>query len=121
SELVNTDKVRRELQPLLKALGTRTLLDVGCGDFLWMKEINLDCQYIGIDIVEDVIAANRRLYASETRIFEHLDATIDVLPKADTVLCREVLFHLCFADIWKVLANIKRSEAVFLIATNDHD
>ena len=29
------------------------------------------------------------------------------------------MFHLCFADIWKVLANIKRSQAVFLIATND--
>jgi 2-polyprenyl-3-methyl-5-hydroxy-6-metoxy-1,4-benzoquinol methylase len=119
SELGNTDKVRRALQPLLTELNTQTLLDVGCGDFLWMKEINLDCQYIGIDIVEDVIAANDKVYASETRIFQKLDATIDALPKADTVLCREVLFHLCFADIWRVLANIKRSQSVFLIATND--
>ena len=119
SELVNTDRIRRALQPLLTELNTQTLLDVGCGDFLWMKEINLDCQYIGIDIVEDVITANDRVYASETRIFQKLDATIDALPKADTVLCREVIFHLCFADIWRVLANIKRSQAVFLIVTND--
>ena len=119
SELVNTDRIRRALQPLLTELNTQTLLDVGCGDFLWMKEINLDCQYIGIDVVEDVITANDRVYASETRIFQKLDATIDALPKADTVLCREVIFHLCFADIWRVLANIKRSQAVFLIATND--
>ena len=119
SELVNTDRIRRALQPLLTELNTQTLLDVGCGDFLWMKEINLDCQYIGIDIVEDVITANDRVYASETRIFQKLDATIDALPKADTVLCREVIFHLCFADIWRLLANIKRSQAVFLIATND--
>lgn len=119
SELVNTDRVREQLQPLLTELNTKTLLDVGCGDFLWMKEINLDCKYIGIDIVEDVIAANDRVYASETRVFQKLDATVDALPKADTVLCREVLFHLCFADIWRVLANIKRSQAVSLIATND--
>jgi 2-polyprenyl-3-methyl-5-hydroxy-6-metoxy-1,4-benzoquinol methylase len=119
SELVNTDKVRRELQPLLTELNTQTLLDVGCGDFLWMKEINLVCHYIGIDIVEDVIVANDKVYASETRRFQKLDATMDALPKADTVLCREVLFHLSFADIWRVLANIKRSQAVFLIATND--
>jgi 2-polyprenyl-3-methyl-5-hydroxy-6-metoxy-1,4-benzoquinol methylase len=119
SELVNTDRVRQALQPLLIELNTRTLLDVGCGDFLWMKELNLDCQYIGIDVVEDVIAANDSAYASETRIFQKLDATIDALPKADTVLCREVLFHLSFADIWRVLTNIKRSQAVFLIATND--
>jgi 2-polyprenyl-3-methyl-5-hydroxy-6-metoxy-1,4-benzoquinol methylase len=116
---VNTDRIRRALQPLLTELNTQTLLDVGCGDFLWMKEINLDCQYIGIDVVEDVITANDRVYASETRIFQKLDATIDALPKADTVLCREMIFHLCFADIWRVLANIKRSQAVFLIATND--
>jgi SAM-dependent methyltransferase len=119
SELGNTDQVRRELPSLLRELGTQTLLDVGCGDFLWMKEMNLACQYIGIDIVADVIAANRRLYVSETRIFQKLDATIDPLPRCNTVLCREVLFHLCFADIWKVLANIQRSQAVFLIATND--
>ena len=119
SELVNTDRIRRALQPLLTELNTQTLLDVGCGDFLWMKEMNLDCQYIGIDVVEDVITANDRVYASETRIFQKLDATIDALPKADTVLCREVIFHLCFADIWRLLANIKRSQAVFLIATND--
>lgn len=119
SEFINTEGVRRALQPLLANLNTRALLDVGCGDYLWMRMLSLDCQYIGIDVVEDVIARNNKLYASETRTFQKLDATIDALPKADTVLCRETMFHLSFADIWSVLANIKRSHAAFLIATND--
>lgn len=119
SELASTNGIRTALPALLRELDTRNLLDLGCGDFLWMNETKLDCQYTGVDVVEGVIAANNRAYASKTRIFRRLDATIDVLPRADTVLCRDVLFHLCFADVRKVLANVKRSGAAFLIATSD--
>jgi hypothetical protein len=119
SELANTHTLRQTLQSLLTQLDTRILLDVGCGDFLWIKEITLNCEYIGVDVVENVISSNVKDYASATRTFQQLDATIDVLPRADTVLCREVMFHLSFRDIWRVLANIQRSQAVFLIATND--
>jgi len=118
SDPVNTDHIRDGLPALLTQLKTQTLLDVGCGEFLW-KGIDLDCQYIGIDIVENVIAANNRTYASASRTFQTLDATLEALPNADTILCREVLFHLSFADIQRLLANIKRSRAIFLVATND--
>jgi SAM-dependent methyltransferase len=121
SELGNTDNVRRELKPLLKRLETRTLLDLGCGDFSWMKEVDLDCKYIGIDVVPEIISENQRRFASPRVVFQMLDATIDDLPEADTVLCREVLFHLSFADIWNALANMKRSQIAFIIATNDDD
>ena len=119
SELRNTDAIQRGLPKLLEELGTQTLLDVGCGDFLWMKEIPLVCRYIGIDIVEHLVVLNERLYGSAARIFQNLDATSEPLPPADTALCREVLFHLSFADIWKVLARVQRSGAAFLIATTD--
>ena len=119
SELVNTEGIRGGLPRTLAELNTQTLLDLGCGDFLWMKETDLGCRYIGIDVVEEVISANVRLHGTDKRRFLTLDGTTQVLPKADTVLCREVLFHLSFLDIAKMLANIKRSHAVFLIATND--
>jgi hypothetical protein len=120
SEWANTDRVREQLQPLLTELNTQTLLDVGCGDFLWMKEINLDCQYIGVDIVRDVIEANASLYGSARRSFQVLDATCDPLPPADTVLCRDVIFHLSFRDIWRLVENVRDSGASFLIATTDN-
>jgi SAM-dependent methyltransferase len=119
SELENTESIRRRIPDFLKSIGSRTLLDVGCGDFNWMKEVQLPCQYIGVDIVRDVIEANASLYGSARRSFQVLDATSGPLPPADTVLCREVLFHLSFRDIWRLIQNVRSSGASFLIATND--
>ena len=120
SELENTRKLRQALPAILTALGTRTLLDLGCGDFGWMKEVQLPCRYIGADIVPELIGENADLYGSEMRAFRELDATSAPLPKADTVLCREMLFHLSFNDIWRVIDNLHDSGVSFLIATSDN-
>jgi SAM-dependent methyltransferase len=119
SELENTESIRRRMPEFLETIATQTLLDLGCGDFNWMKEVQLPCRYIGADIVRDVIEANASLYGSARRSFQVLDATSDPLPPADTVLCREVMFHLSFRDIWRLIQNVRASGASFLIATND--
>jgi len=119
SEIENTRSIRAQLPGVLESLGTHLLLDVGCGDFTWMKEVSLPCDYLGVDIVKSVIEANRTHYESPTRKFVVLDATADPLPEADTVLCREMLFHLSFDDVWRFIANVKKSGAKYLIATND--
>lgn len=119
SELENTKSVRNRLPEILSTIRSQKLLDVGCGDFNWMKEVDLPCQYIGIDIVREVIEANTSLYGSENRSFQVGDATSDPLPSADTVICREVMFHLSLRDIWRLIENIHDSGASFLIATND--
>jgi len=119
SELASTESIRGLLPGLLKLLETETLLDIGCGDFTWMKELTLDCIYQGIDIVPNVIETNVQRYGNKTRAFRVLDATPTPIPSADTVLCREVIFHLSFGDIWRLIANIKASGARHLIATSD--
>jgi 2-polyprenyl-3-methyl-5-hydroxy-6-metoxy-1,4-benzoquinol methylase len=121
SEIENTQSVRAHLAELLNFLGTRSLLDIGCGDFTWMKEVSFTFRYLGIDIVPDVIEKNNALYRSEQRSFQAMDATRDALPQADAILCREVLFHLSFADIQRLMQNVRRSGASYLIATNDND
>jgi SAM-dependent methyltransferase len=121
SDLESTEKVRQSLAELLKSLDTRVLLDVGCGDFTWMKEVPFLLKYVGIDIAPGVIEANNALYHSEQRSFQVLDATLDPLPQADTILCREVLFHLSFQDIKRLVKNIRKCGSSFLIATNDND
>jgi 2-polyprenyl-3-methyl-5-hydroxy-6-metoxy-1,4-benzoquinol methylase len=100
-------------------MGTRTLVDVGCGDFNWMKEIQLPCAYIGVDVVPEVIEANKAKYESDSRKFYLLDATSQPVPQGDTVLCREILIHLSFADTARVIENIRRSGAVFFMASNE--
>jgi len=119
SEFAATTQVRRFLPALLTHVGARSLLDIGCGDFTWMQHVDLDVGYIGIDIVPSVIKANDSAFGSMSRTFHCIDAVDEPLPRADAVLCREVLFHLSLADIERLVGNVRRSGARFLIATTD--
>jgi 2-polyprenyl-3-methyl-5-hydroxy-6-metoxy-1,4-benzoquinol methylase len=119
SGLAATVDVRAGLPALLAQLAVRSLVDVGCGDFTWMQHVALEVRYTGIDVVQSVIDCNKRLYGSAQREFRCIDAVAEPIPTADAVLCREVLFHLSFADARKLLENVKTSGARFLIATSD--
>lgn len=107
------------LPALVERLGVGTFLDVGCGDFSWMRNVDLGCEYIGIDIVPDVIARNMADHGRPDRRFLTLNAVSQKLPKADMVLCREVLFHLSFADARALIRNVAQSRAKWLLATTD--
>jgi hypothetical protein len=113
---VRTAAFRDEIRTLLGQLGARTLLDAGCGDFNWMKELALSQRYIGWDIVPELIAANQK-HANETRIFLHGDITRVALPTVDVILCRDCLVHLAFSEIWQTLRNFKRSRSRYLLTT----
>lgn len=100
SELKNTTVIRSELPKLFKKLKVKIFLDAPCGDFNWMKKVNLSgIKYIGGDIVEALIANNTPKYANKNKQFKLLDITKDNLPKANLMLCRDCLVHLSYKDI----------------------
>lgn len=118
SSLASTATLRRELPLLLGRLACSSILDAPCGDFRWLAETPLPVEsYCGVDIVEEVIAANRRRHAAPGRTFLRLDLRRDPLPRADLVLCRDCLVHLSFRDARAALDNIRRSGAGWLLAT----
>lgn len=118
STLARTRVMMRQLPPLLRELGTNTLLDAACGDFNWMRQIELgEVKYIGVDVVPGLISRNRRLYGHEGRTFLALDLTKDRLPRADVVLCRDCLIHLSFTSTDAVIANFKQTGAEYLLCT----
>jgi hypothetical protein len=119
STVHNTEAVRAAIPRLLAEFHIRTLLDIPCGDFNWMKLIDLPIRYIGADIVEEIVARNQRQYGSKIRSFIRLDLTVDSLPTVDLILCRDCLFHLSYRHINQALVNIKRSEARFLLTTTN--
>jgi hypothetical protein len=124
SEDAATATLRLELPRLFRRLGIKTLLDLPCGDFGWMSRIDLGLrQYLGGDIVAELIAENARRYATAAgRIsFAHLDLLTDPLPAMDAILCRDCLVHLSFANISRALAQFRASGARFLIATTFTD
>ncbi len=118
SGLEQTRKIREALPSLVKELNVNKILDAPCGDFHWMKEVELNVdEYIGADIVAEVIAANARKYADKSRRFEVLDLMKEALPKADLILCRDCLVHLSFRDAASVVGNFKRSKSSYLLTT----
>lgn len=117
STLSSTRVVRNQLPHLIRRLGVRTVLDIPCGDFNWMRRVPLDVDlYVGADVVPSLIEANRR-FANASRRFLALDLTADPLPRVDLILCRDCLIHFSYSDINKALDNIEASGAEFLLTT----
>jgi len=117
SNLERTAVIRAELPRLLARHGVRSMLDAPCGDFFWMKELVLDVDYIGADILPELIARNTEQYASPRRRFIVGDLVDEVLPHADLILCRDCLVHLTVEEIRYAVANFKESGAVWLLTT----
>lgn len=117
SDLEQTKWIRRALPQLCRELEIRSMLDIPCGDFHWMKEVDLaGVAYTGGDIVPELVESNRQ-FAGEGRQFVKLDLLEDELPQADLVFCRDCLVHLSFADIQTALRNICGSGAKWLLTT----
>jgi SAM-dependent methyltransferase len=118
SSLQRTVALRRDLPGLLSELAVRSVVDVGCGDFNWFRalEVELD-SYLGIDVVEELVAENRRRYGTPRRQFVSLDVIRDPLPRADLILCRDCLVHLKNRQVSAALRNFQRSGSRYLLAT----
>lgn len=121
SNLISTKFIRKEIPSLLKKLDVKTMLDAPCGDFYWMKKIinqlDLD-QYIGADIVADLITKNNQRFGKENITFVQLNVINNPLPKVDLILCRDCLLHFSYKDIISAFKNFKMSGAKYILMTH---
>jgi len=118
SSLKQTQFLRSWFPSLIKQLNITSILDAPCGDFNWMQCADLgNCSYIGVDVVPLLIEKNNNLYRSASRTFTCADLITDTLPYADLIIARDFLVHLSNANIWKAIANFKRSGAKYLLTT----
>jgi hypothetical protein len=118
SDLLQTEVIRREIPRILRENGISSMLDAPCGDWFWMRKVDLGIdQYIGADIVEPLITKNRIEFGRKGVEFRSLDLSRDPLPKADLIFSRDCLVHLSFDDAARMLQNFKTSGARFLLTT----
>lgn len=117
-----TAGLRATLPVLLDELGVKTLLDVPCGDFNWMQHVDLSGrQYIGGDIVPELIVGLKDRYEDGQRRFILFDILADPFPEADALLCRDLFLHFSFEDIRRALDNFRQSSCQWLITSTYPD
>lgn len=120
SEIGYTHNLRTWLIQKIGELDIKKLVDAPCGDFNWMQLVTkkVDVDYIGIDIVEEIINSNNSLYRNDSTEFHLGNICTDVLPACELLIVRDCLFHLSFKDINKFLNNISKLEYKYLLTTN---
>jgi hypothetical protein len=117
SELKVTQRMRQDLSALIKRFGITSIADAPCGDLNWMKYVDIGtCRYIGIDIVQELIERNTRIFGS-TREFMHLNLLENIIEKVDLIICRDMLAHLTYEQIFTVLKNFKQSGSKYILVT----
>jgi hypothetical protein len=114
-----TERIRAALPALLAQFNVRTILDAPCGDFHWMRKVDLGAvDYIGVDVVPGLVERLQRDPGASRHRFLLADITRDELPSADLVLCRDCLIHLPFARCFAALSNFHRSGIKYLLTTH---
>jgi SAM-dependent methyltransferase len=119
SELSVTIDLRKGLEEIIRENKIKSMLDIPCGDFNWMKEVNLKgLDYIGADIVPSLVLKNKEQFSSNKISFKELDLITSKLPQVDLIFCRDCLVHLSYKDIYKALKNIKSSKSKYVLLTS---
>ncbi|MEH6640060.1 MAG: class I SAM-dependent methyltransferase [Porticoccaceae bacterium] len=118
SDAFQTRIIVKELPVVFSDFGISKMLDIPCGDFYWMKTVDLsNIDYTGADIVDDLIRENIEQYGRDGVCFEKLNLIKDKLPKVDLIVCRDCLVHFSFEDIFSALDNVCNSQSEYFFTT----
>ena len=118
SSLEFTKLLRDTLPNFLIKHEIRSMLDAPCGDHSWMSLVEFPAgfRYIGGDIVEFMVKENQAKWPD--RDFKVFDLTCDTIPDVDLLFCRDCLFHLSEADIFKVFDKVLQSNVKYIMTTS---
>ena len=122
STLNFTENIRNELVRLIRKDDIKSMIDVSCGDWNWMKLIRNDlCDYTGIDIVDSIVKNNTHLYANEKTRFYCSDflTILRAVPanSVDLILCRHTCEHLPTNYNLEFIQECKRITKYLLLTT----
>lgn len=111
------------LNKFIKDFQIKSILDMPCGDFSWMKkivELNKDLKYTGFDIVGEIIDHNNKRFSSNNiKFFKK-----DILEQSnfdgyDLIFVRDFFIHIPTDDILKIISILAKSKIRFF-ATNQY-
>lgn len=117
SAVESTKEYREFLASVIKRHNIKSILDVGCGYWEFMEQVDLKgVRYKGIDVVPKVIEYNRSLRPDLTFKLQALHEVIE-LKLYDLVILKDVLQHMPNEVVLDTLQLLKSAKRVLL--TND--
>lgn len=123
STLELTAELREHLPIVLANYDIRTMLDAPCGDWNWMRHVDLgDVDYTGWDVEPTLVGENADRFGDFNRVFECVNLlTVDEIPPVDLILCRDFFIHLPNKQICAVLDKFVASGSRYLLTTTFPD
>jgi 2-polyprenyl-3-methyl-5-hydroxy-6-metoxy-1,4-benzoquinol methylase len=119
SFLQQTEDVRKHLPIIFEKFNIKSITDSPCGDWNWMKLVNLEgIDYIGYDVVDEVLELNIQKYQKENIKFEWKDIINEDIRESDLIICRDFMFHVSNENVSKLLKNFKNSGSTYLLTTS---
>ena len=108
------------LQQFLEEKQIKSIVDLGCGDWQFSRELKLKgTHYHGIDVAKSVIESNQKLYSSPNIEFSVLNSYKD-LPQADLLICKDMLMHLGRSEVKAIIRDAFPKYANVLITSDVH-
>jgi hypothetical protein len=109
----------KKLSAFIKNKKIRSVTDIPCGDFSWFKKLTLsNINYLGGDIVPDLIKRNKIKYRSKFNKFIILNIKTDRIPDSDFLIIRDLFIHFNDKEIFQSLNNIKKFKFKFIGITS---
>ena len=113
----NTTEYASYLNELIRSLGVKSFLDVGCGDWQLAEQIDLSgIRYKGIDISNRAIEIAKSKAPIETDLSN--GTIFEVNELFDFVHIKDVLQHLPFSECDNILSKATKNKYVLVV--NDH-
>ena len=125
SDLKITKQLVNDLDIFLKSSKIVSILDIACGDFLWMNKLinkNKHINYLGIEIVRNIVENNNRIFSNQKIKFICSDVINQELPQNhDFIIVRDFLIHIKNSDIVNLIDKIKKSNCKYFAINNFPD
>jgi hypothetical protein len=119
STLQRTEKLRSQLPGFFQELKIQSILDCGCGDWNWMRHVDLSgIQYIGAEIVDPLLNSLQQTYTTEHIKFEKLNCLRDPPEKTDLWIARDLLNLVSISSIRLFFHRFLESKSSFLAVTS---
>ena len=119
ASLERTAALRTALPELFRELEIQSVLDCGCGDWNWMRHVDLTgIQYIGCDIVPQLVETLQQTYSAETVNFQVLNLLQDPPDTTDLWLARDLCSLFSSEDTWQFFQKFLDSESKYIGITS---